>query len=46
MERINDNTYKLGDVPLGIHAIQNITELRPFVETPKRFKTRLKPTNS
>ena len=43
VERINDNAYKLGDVPPGIHATQNITELRPFVETPERFKTRPKP---
>ena len=42
VEQINNNAYKLGDVPPSIHATQNITELRPFVETPERFKTRPK----
>ena len=42
-ERVNDNAYKLADILLGIHATQNITELRPFVESPERFKTRPKP---
>ena len=43
IERINDNAYKLGDIPPGIHPTQNITELGPFIETPERFKTRPKP---
>ena len=43
IERINDNTYKLGDIPPGIHPTQNITELRPFIKTPVHFKTRPKP---
>ena len=40
IERINDNAYKLDKVPPGIHPTQNITELRPYVESPERFKTR------
>ena len=40
---INDNAYKLADIPPGIHETQNITELRPFVESPERFGTRPKP---
>ena len=40
---MNDNAYKLADIPLGIHATQNITELRPFIESPERFKSRPKP---
>ena len=42
-ERVNDNAYKLADIPPRIHATQNITELRPFVESPERFKTRPRP---
>ena len=40
---VNDNAYKLADIPPGIHATQNITELRPFIESPERFRTRPKP---
>ena len=40
---MNDNAYRLADIPPGIHATQNITELRPFIESPERFKSRPKP---
>ena len=42
-ERVNDNAYKLDDIPVGIHPTQNITELRPYIESPERFRTRPKP---
>ena len=40
---VNDNAYKIADIPPGIHETQNITELRPFIESPERFRTRPKP---
>ena len=43
IERVNDNAYKLGNIPPGIHETQNITELRPYIESPQRFKTRPQP---
>ena len=43
VERVNDNAYKLGNIPPGIHETQNITELRPYIESPTRFRTRPKP---
>ena len=40
VERVHDNAFKLRGLPDGIHPTQNVTSLRPFVETPERFRTR------
>ena len=40
VKRINANAYQLAGLPAGVHATQNISELRPFEESPERFKTR------
>ena len=42
-KRVNDNAYKLHGLPDGVHSTQNVSELRPFVESPVRFRTRPKP---
>ena len=38
--KVHDNAFKLRGLPKGIHPTQNVTNLRPFIETPERFNTR------
>ena len=38
--KVNDNAYEISGLPATVHQTQNITELRPFVESPERFNTR------
>ena len=39
-EKVHDNAFKIRGLPDGVHPTQNVTNLRPFVETPERFRTR------
>ena len=38
--KVNPNVYQLLGLPAGIHPTQNVSELRPFEESPERFNSR------